>query len=387
MFYKDDYSIVMRTFWPESPVVGEGLLRVCEEISSCSSVSVIMQDHIGIKRALKDNNRGKRILVSPVYSLSSSSSGMVVRVIDLVWFALATFLSLFLRRPRVVYVATDPPLLVPFVVMIYCWLTKTKYVYHVQDIHPEATNIVLKLPKFLLCILSKIDSVVVSRAEIVITLTDEMVQSLKSRVSNLGEVKLISNPAAPLPDTLDCWNKYDFSFVGNAGRLQRIDLLIASITEYLVDGGTASFIFAGAGVKSSELTELAQQYPANVSYVGKVPVSQASQITQSSKWAILPIDDEVCRFAFPSKAATYALSNATILVICGAETSVAQWVTVHQLGVHVNPEVNALVDFFNKSEEVLSTEREKVTASQDLKRILSEDTFVSELSAVLTGLR
>ena len=385
MFFKDDYSVIMRTFWPVSPVVGEGVLRVCEELSKNKNVSVILQDQAGIKAALQKNARGAAVKFIPILSLTTSSSGMVLRVIDLLWFTFASIFALLLRRPRIVYVSTDPPLLVPFIVMVYCWLTSARYVYHVQDIHPEATSIVFKLPKLMTALLVKVDALVVRRATMVITLTDDMVKSLQSRNGHTREFQLIQNPAADLPHSSEEVTHFDYSFVGNAGRLQRIELLIEAISLYLSNGGRSTFVFAGAGVNANSLTYLSNQYPCCVKYLGKVTVDKASEITQSSTWAMLPIDDDVCRYAFPSKASTYAVSNAAILAICDSQTSVAKWINNHNLGVIVRPQVEALVSFFDSVEAGL-IEPVASGTNPGLQEAFSEETFVTKLYSLLNDI-
>lgn len=352
---RDDVTIVMRTFWPVSPVVGEGMMQVSENLSSDFRCRVIAQDQQNLQVAAKKFNRGKQVLFSPIHAFSNSSSNMLVRLLDLIWFAFTVFFNLVLRRPRVVYVATDPPLLVPLVVALYAKLLRAKYVYHVQDIHPEATAVVfrgLKRPPFryILQFLSFIDHWVVKNALIVITLTAEMSDSLKSRGElNSLAIRYINNPSAAMKNKKN-ETVYDYSFVGNAGRLQLIPLLLTAVRKYLLEGGNKKFAFAGAGVMSGELQRMSKEFPDNFSYFGKVPVDQATQITLSSKWALLPIDDEVCAYAFPSKASTYAVSGKPILAICGESTSVAKWINSNALGVVVKPDSSILLDFFKSTE-------------------------------------
>ena len=58
-------------------------------------------------------------------------------------------------RPKNIYVSTDPPLVVPFVVSVFSKIMNIKYTYHLQDIHPEATNTIKKLNVYLFKFLKK----------------------------------------------------------------------------------------------------------------------------------------------------------------------------------------------------------------------------------------
>ena len=73
-------------------------------------------------------------------------------------------LCLLKTRPRHVYVSTDPPVLVPFIVMLYARLFGASYTYHLQDIHPEATNVVMPVNRVLFRILRWMDGAVMRRA-------------------------------------------------------------------------------------------------------------------------------------------------------------------------------------------------------------------------------
>lgn len=105
------------------------------------------------------------------------------------------------------------------------------------------------------------------------------------------------------------------------------------------------FVFAGAWVYANDLERLAQQYR-NVTYKGVVSASEAAQINVDYIWALLPIEDEVTRYAFPSKSSSYVFSGALIAAVCGNEISVAKWVADNRLGVVVAPELDALCQFF-----------------------------------------
>ena len=58
---KDKIMIINRSFWPIYPVIGEALLRLAEELSESYDVTVVMQDHVGIKGELRKQCRGQNV--------------------------------------------------------------------------------------------------------------------------------------------------------------------------------------------------------------------------------------------------------------------------------------------------------------------------------------
>jgi len=382
-----DLVIINRSFWPIYPVIGEALMRFAEQHAQMHSIGVILQDHVDIKKHLACEQRGDKVGFYPCRAFSVSGSSIVRRAADAVFFMLWVFAVLLIKRPKKVYVSTDPPVLVPFIVMVYSKIFRARYVYHLQDIHPEAANVVFPVRPAIYRFLRWLDAITMRNASLLITITDEMATEIKERSGTLSPVQILSNPSVSFDEVVLPENKRPgFAFCGNAGRLQRIPLLIQAIEQYCAGGGKLPFVFAGAGVFSENLKELAASH-GNVTYFGFVSAHEAAQLNADYQWALLPIEDEVTRFAFPSKSSSYVFSGALVAAICGTETSVAKWVLEKNLGVVLDPTADGLCQFFRAVESgdlspgSFDTDREK------LKEHLGFDVFVERLSQLVISER
>ena len=253
-----DLLIVNRSFWPVYPIIGEGLLRVAESFASLKSTAVILQDHANIKKNLKELDRGNGVSFFPARALSNSSSTLVVRVLDSIFFMFWVFFCLIRTRPKVIYVSTDPPVLVPFIIAIFSKIMNCKYVYHLQDIHPEVSNVVIKINKTLFNLLKKMDNFTMKQASLLITLNEEMKIQILKRINIKKEISIIENPSILFNKNLSLEKKKGFSFTGNIGRLQRVPLLINAITKYRQKGGILEFAFAGGGIFSNQILKLSK---------------------------------------------------------------------------------------------------------------------------------
>jgi hypothetical protein len=383
LFRRSDLAIINRSFWPVYPVIGEALLRFAESAAAHQCVSVIMQDHAGIRSQLARHGRGEGVNFYPCKAWTTSASGIACRIMDAAFFMVWVMGVLLWTRPRKVYVSTDPPVLVPFIVMVYAKLFRASYVYHLQDIHPEATNVVVSVNPLIYRCLRWVDGLVMRHASKLITITEEMASEIAARSSTRADIVVLSNPAVSFESVNPVSPKRrGFSFCGNAGRLQRIPLLVDAIERYLAAGGSLEFAFAGGGIFASTLKQLADQYP-QVRYDGLVSATDAAQLNADYEWALLPIEDEVTRFAFPSKSSSYVFSGAFILAICGEQTSVAKWVVSNRLGVVVEPGTEALVSVFNQIErgdiETMSLDNDRA----ELKRGLSFERFIEGLRNII----
>ncbi|GEM_PF-411766 len=378
--HRSDLAIINRSFWPVYPVIGEALLRFAENAAGELRVSVILQDHADIRSKLSQQGRGKGVAFYPCKAWTTSASGIARRIVDAAFFMIWVMGVLLWTRPRKVYVSTDPPVLVPFIVMVYAKLFRASYVYHLQDIHPEATNVVVPVNTLIYRCLRWIDGLVMRQASRLITITREMADEIYSRSGTEAEVVVLSNPAVSFEGVNPVLTKRrGFSFCGNAGRLQRIPLLVDAIEQYLNAGGSLEFAFAGGGVFAPKLKKLADQYSL-VRYDGLISATEAAQLNADYEWALLPIEDEVTRYAFPSKSSSYVFSGAFILAVCGEQTSVAKWVTSNRLGVVVGPEVGALANAFASIEDGTIETDELDSDRAELKRGLSFECFIEQLS-------
>jgi hypothetical protein len=349
-----DFAIVNRAFWPESPVIGEALLKLAETAAKSNQVCVITQSKKNLKTELNDARRGYEINIKSCHSYSNVNSKIPTRIFDGFVFMLWTLYSLILTHPKKIYISTNPPIFIPFIIFLYCFIFRAEYYYHLQDIHPEAANIIIPLNKLVFNFLSWLDSTVMRNATGIMTLTEEMKEYIQLRSKTTAPILLIDNPAFIEEDELKIVKKTkDIVFCGTAGRLQLVPLILNSITEYLNNGGTLNFTFIGSGVYLSKIKLMSQQFQA-VSCLGFLPSQEAADIVSQHRWGLLPINDAVTRFAFPSRSSSYIISNCNVLAVCSDNTSVAKWVTNNKFGIVSKPDINSLILHF-KSIENLKT--------------------------------
>lgn len=382
---REKLLIINRSFWPVYPVIGEALMRFAEREAARHEVAVVLQDHVGIRQKLEQLQRGKGVHFYPCKAWTVSGSTIARRIVDAVFFMVWVLLVLLWFRPTRIYVSTDPPVLVPFMVMLYSRLFGVHYIYHLQDIHPEATNVVVPINPIFFRLLRWLDGISMRRAGLLITLTAEMAQEIHLRSGvEQSSVVILQNPSVVFDGIAAVHKKkVGFVFCGNAGRLQRIPLLIDAIERYVEQGGSLVFVFAGAGVYSGNLQQLAQKYPANVTYHGFVSAHEAARLNCEYEWALLPIEDEVTRYAFPSKSSSYVFADALIVAVCSRSTSVAAWVIGHDLGVIVEPQIQDLCEFFFDVEKGKINRSRFSSDRSALKEQLGFDLFVDHLSALV----
>ena len=72
---------------------------------------------------------------------------------------------------------------------------------------------------------------------------------------------------------------------------------------------------------------------------------------QKHDWGILPIEDEVTKYAYPSKISSYILNDCKIFAICGNNTNISRFIKSNHVGVVSEPEINNIVQSLFKIEQ------------------------------------
>jgi len=379
---KTDLAIVNRSFWPKSQVIGEGLLQFAELVAKQYSVCVITQEEGNLEALLAGKGRGRGVQVRACKAYTTSASGLIKRIAEAVFFMLWTFVSLVRAKPANVYVSTNPPVVVTFVVALYCRLFNANYVYHLQDIHPEAANIVVPLNGAVFRLLKRVDNYTLRHATAIITLSEDMKAYIQQRSGTHSPIYLLDNPSFEVTPLPVAQRTKDIVFCGNAGRLQRIPLLMTAIRDYIQKGGKMTFTFVGGGLYVPEIKTLSDTYE-QVDYLGFIPATEAAEIVNQHRWALLPIDDEVTKYAFPSKSSGYALSGSGVLAVCGVHTSVARWVEHLKVGIVCEPDHDALVQCFFCLEK---KNRNNLAIGGRVQERLRISYFAERLSSVALGM-
>jgi len=381
---KEKIAIVSRSFWPENPAIGEALLLLSESLTKSTQPIVITQIKKDFHANLKAELRGKGVVFSTLPSMTSSSSHIFLRVLELLFFSVFVFFSLCWCRPIKVYVASNPPLLTPLVVRWYCGLFGKRFVYHLQDIHPEATGVVTGKSNLVTSLLQGIDVSTTLKANAVITLTNQMKNYLLKRVGKNIPITLLANPSVQDEQGGNDLQERvkGFVYCGNLGRLQRVPLLLESIEQYINQNGQLPFVFAGGGVYVSDVKSLAQRH-GQVTYLGVLPGKKAAKLIRSYSIGLMPIEDEVTNYAFPSKSSSYVFSGCYIMAICGLETSVALWIKGNKLGFVVEPYVAKLVNQFHEIEKI---DLPVLNINESLLSELTPSAHAAKLEEVLRGL-
>ena len=278
-------------------------------------------------------------------NLPSEAGRPVIRVLNALKLCAAIFwYGLVLRRYSAIMISTSPPVMGGFVAMTVAKLTRSKFIYHCMDIHPEIGNISGEFSNPLVhkC-LGFLDSLTCQFANVVVVLSEDMKRSLSQRKRGHGfNIAILNNFS--LPDDVSVGgaeieinpDKFTILFAGNIGRFQGLQTLVAAMAE-LAKNDEIEAVFMGDGQARGELELMAGRTGANIRFVGHHPVAVAKSAMTKTSIGYVSLVEGVCKYAYPSKTTVYLEQACPLLVSMESNASLAESVVENKLGVVVPP--------------------------------------------------
>lgn len=344
-----------RYFAPDSAPYGMILQRIGKDLAAAGHEVEVFTSrpsygHVAAK-ARRREQQGD-IMVRRIWVLSEANRNPLVRLINVLIYCAALFLHTLRARADVVTAGTFPPILAAWSASLGARLSGARFVYHVQDIHPEVSIYSGgRLGQGLLArLLTALDNQTLKRAETIVTLSEDMAETLRARGLGPLPVTLINNPAletdgdhiAPPPELVKPTGTTRVIFAGNLGRFQNLPLLAEGVAQCFDAHPELELMFLGDGVALPELKDRWEDHP-QVRFAPFMPFAQARGIIGGADIGLVSLSANIYRVAYPSKLSTYLDLGLTVLALIEPESRMAQMLEATDQGaVAALPEPEAI---------------------------------------------
>jgi glycosyltransferase involved in cell wall biosynthesis len=276
------------------------------------------------------------------------------RLANLVLYCWALFVTVLRMRPDVVTASTFPPVIAAWSASLAAKLVRAKFIYHIQDIHPEVSSysggrLGRGLPRRLLI---SLDNQTLRRADAIVTLSEDMVDTLNARGLGLLPVTVINNPPletdgtiiAPPPALVKPTDTRRVIFAGNLGRFQNLPLLAEGVALCFEKHPELELMFLGDGLVLPDLKARWGKHP-QVHFAPFLPFAQARMIIAEADVGLVSLSPNLYRVAYPSKIATYLDLGLPVLALVEPESQLAKELEERGCGaVPYSPEPQAIAD-------------------------------------------
>lgn len=278
-----------------------------------------------------------------VWVLAREKSSPVRRALNVVIYAWHLCAEILRLRPDVVTASTFPPVIAAWCASLAARWVGAKFVYHMQDIHPEISQfsngfLGRPLPAMLL---RWFDNQTLKRSAAIVVLSNDMAQTLRDRGAHNLPLHVINNfslshasPSSsgdvPIHLRKNPLRKRVI-FAGNLGRFQNLMLLADGVARLFPDHPDLDLMFLGDG---SALPDLKARWSKNpqVQFAPFMPFEQAQSVIADADIGLVSLSSGIYRAAYPSKVSTYLELGVPVFALIEPQSDLAKNLTQARVG-------------------------------------------------------
>lgn len=299
----------------------------------------------GIKAPARETIDGVAVHRIPVLSEKNPAP---LRALNALWYCLRLFVEVLRVRPDTVQAATFPPILAGWTASLAARLTGARFVYHMQDVHPEVSlnaggamgrGLALKLARWF-------DNATLRRAHWVVVLSEDMKRTVLAR-NEIRPQKIaiinnfLPNPLAPEGEAVEAPSLSDgvlrIIFAGNIGAFQGLEAVIDAARR-TADLPDLHYWFVGDGAAKARLVERASDLKdRTVFFHPFMPQGQALEMIRRAELALVALSPGMREVSYPSKMLTYLALGTPVLAIVEVDSELARMVAAEEIGAIAPP--------------------------------------------------
>ena len=325
-----------RYFVPDSSPYGVILRRIALDLAAGGHEVEVFTSLPSYGRGQSKAPRREQIgdvAVRRVWVLSEASRNPFVRVVNVLIYCISLFFYTLRARADVVSAGTFPPVLAAWSASLAARLSGARFIYHIQDIHPELSQFSGgRLGREMPCrLLRWLDNQNLRRAESIVTLSEDMAETLRARGLGPLAIAVINNPAletdgqtiAPPPELVKQAGTIRVIFAGNLGRFQNLPLLAEGVAQCFDAHPELELMFLGDGVALPDLKARWGAHP-QVRFAPFLPFAQARGLIAEADVGLVSLSPNIYKVAYPSKIGTYHELGLKILALVEPESQLAR---------------------------------------------------------------
>ena len=340
-----------RYFWPDSPPYAEMLKVIATHLASEKTEQGDANHEVGVFTSMPSyakaeaSQASKRETMDGVEivrcrTFKENKKNILTRILNVFIYCIGLYFHIRKQKPDVVSGATFPPIFAAWTASLAAKQIGAKFVYHMQDIHPEVSAVsggLLSRPIFQKT-LRWFDSQTIGRTDTVVVLSKDMEETLLSRSDARPRAIKIINNFLQSGDDFNQINrsksgKYTVLFAGNIGRFQGLSTIVEAAM-HLKDNEDIQFSFMGDGVALAELKQRASALP-NVNFLPFMPFAEAQSVIAQADLGIVSLQKDMYKIAYPSKTLTYLALGVPILAVIEPQSELGHMVEDDVVGATV----------------------------------------------------
>lgn len=344
---------INRSYYPDVEATGQLLTELCSDLARQHDVEVIagMPNFVAATHdaPLPHRDRHEGVEITRVRNFRFTKKSLFGRACGLLsYMVLAFWAGLFARRPDVIVIETDPPLLALLGAFLKRWHRCT-LIFYLQDLYPEVGLAMGKLrPGLTTRLLRWSTQVGLKSADRVVVLGRDMRDRVLARgivddkidiVPNWADTELIR--PTPRPNTLRAEWGVDNTFVvmysGNLGLSQNLEPLLEVADQ--LRGAPVSFVLIGEGAAREGLQARATALGlTNVRFLPYQPRERLAQSLGAADVHFIPLRRGLAGCIVPSKLYGILAAGVPYIAAVDADSEVARVTYETRAGMAIEPD-------------------------------------------------
>jgi colanic acid biosynthesis glycosyl transferase WcaI len=342
-----------RSYWPDTEATGQLLTELCEDVATDFDVTVVAgrANASFVDECLaKHSNVRNGVAVERCRHTRFSKRSKFGRAFNWITFLISAFFrGLRLRRPHVIVVETDPPMLCLLGWFLKHW-HRAKLVVYLQDIYPDVAVALGELPDgrtadWMRAIFFK----AYKQADRVVVLSRDMRDYLIRWGLSPQKISVVPNwvdatqvqPVKknnPFRRKHGLGGKFVVMYSGNLGLSQRLDSVMAA-AEKLRHREDVRFLLVGDGASRRRLERIASEKNlSNVTFMGYQPKEKLAESLSAANLHLITMHPRVLSYLMPSKLYGILASGTASIATAPAHTELAEIIEQHRVGFVTPPD-------------------------------------------------
>jgi putative colanic acid biosynthesis glycosyltransferase WcaI len=393
-----------RCYYPDIEATGQLLGELCSDLARRHDVTVIagQPNFVGAApmTAWLRRERHHGVTVVRTRNFRFTKASFVGRVVGLFSYVLlALWAALWQRRPQVIIVETDPPVLGALGAFLKWW-HRCPLIYYLQDLFPEVGLALGKLrPGPLSTFLRSTTQIGLVQADRVVVLGEDMRGRVLARNIDPAKVAIVPNWAdasVSLPDhdsnalrkqwSLD--GRFAVMYSGNLGLSQGLETVLEAARRLQTE--PALFLFVGEGAAKAGLMARANDWQlANVRFYPYQPKDRLLESLSAADLHLIPLRRGLAGTIVPSKIYGILAAGVAYIAAVDADSEVARIARESATGMLIEPDaVEQLVEAIrwamsHRDELAAMGRRGRELAQTEYDRKLAVSRFEEVLDAAI----
>jgi glycosyltransferase involved in cell wall biosynthesis len=342
-----------RCYYPDVEATGQLLGELCADLARDHDVTVVagQPNFVGAAPAggWIGRERHHGVTVLRTRNLRFTKASFVGRVFGLLSYVLLAFwAALWQRRPHVLIVETDPPVLGALGAFLKRW-HRCPLVFYLQDLFPEVGLALGKLrPGPLTALLRWATQLGLTHADRVVVLGEDMRRRVLARGIDPAKVAIVPNWAdtsVAFPDREDNalrkqWGldgHFAVMYSGNLGLSQDLGLVLAAARQ--LQDEPVQFVFVGEGAaKAGLMAQAAEWALANVRFYPYQPKERLFESLSAADLHLIPLRRGLAGCIVPSKLYGILAVGAPYIAAVEADSEVGTITAAARTGLRIEPD-------------------------------------------------